>query len=76
MKTIIALTATAAALMAFTTASIASDATVIFQGCEMTRADNGNYLFKTDPGCVYTGFGNDGTVGGVGVTDGEADADE
>jgi hypothetical protein len=76
MKTIYALTATAALMIGFGTASIASE-TIVFQGCEMTRASNGNYLFKADPGCVFGGFGNDGTVAGVGVTDAPAeDADE
>jgi hypothetical protein len=72
-------TLTAFAALALT-ATIATADPVVFLGCEMTRAENGNYLFKTDPGCVFAGFGNDGTVGGVGVTDApaeaEADADE
>lgn len=63
MKTILTLTATAAALMAFTTASIASDAPITFQGCEMTRAANGNYLFKTDPGCQFAGIENGNGIG-------------
>jgi hypothetical protein len=72
MKTIYALTATAALMIGFGTASIASDA-IVFQGCEMTRAANGNYLFKTDPGCQFNGIENGF---GIGVGDGEADADE
>ena len=64
MKTIYALTAILAAQ--FATAALASDA-VVFQGCEMTRAANGNYLFKTDPGCQFNGIENGA---GIGVTDG------
>lgn len=63
MKTILTLTATAAAMIAFGTASIASDAPIVFQGCEMTRAENGNYLFKTDPGCEFAGIENGNGIG-------------
>lgn len=72
MKTIYALSATALILMAAGVAS-ASDK-VIFQGCEMTRASNGNYLFKADPGCQFNGIENGA---GIGVNDAPAeDADE
>jgi hypothetical protein len=71
MKTLIAFAALAL------TATIATADPVVFLGCEMTRADNGNYLFKTDPGCVYNaGFGSDATQAGVTDAPAEADADE
>jgi hypothetical protein len=72
MKTIYALTATAALMIGFGTASIAE--AILFQGCEMTRASNGNYLFKSDAGCQFNGIENGA---GIGVNDAPAeDADE
>lgn len=71
MKTIYALTATAALMIAFGTASIASE-TIVFQGCEMKQADNGNYFFKVDAGCQFNGIENGY---GIGVGDGEAAAE-
>lgn len=60
MKTIFAIAALAM------TATIASAETVVFQGCEMTKAENSNMLVKVDGGCVYNaGFGSDATQAGV-----------
>lgn len=54
------------------TATVATAETVVFQGCEMTKAENSNMLVKVDGGCVYNaGFGSDATQAGVLGTDDE-----
>lgn len=60
MKTIIA------AVLALT-ATTATATTI--GGCEMTTADNGNYLFKSDNACAFTGVNLSDAFGAKGVTD-------
>jgi hypothetical protein len=67
MKTIIA---TAALLVSATIAT--ADEKIVFQGCEMTRASNGNYLFKADSGCQFNGIENGAGIG----AEAPAEADE
>lgn len=60
MKTIFALTASALMLM---TAGVASAETKTLFGCEMTKAANGNYFFKTDAGCQFSGINGSDAYG-------------
>lgn len=68
MKTIYALTALLAAQ--FATAAIASE-TIVFQGCEMKQADNGNYFFKVDAGCQFNSIENGAGIGAEGPSEAE-----